>query len=30
LRAGQTPTEPLEERRARYADFPPFRGVAYP
>ncbi len=30
LRAGGEPDEPLHERRRRYADFPPFRGVDYP
>ena len=30
LRAGADPGEPPETRRARYADFPPFRGIAYP
>ena len=30
LRAGETPQEPLARRQARYADFPPFRGIAYP
>ena len=30
LRAGDTPAEPPEARRARYADFPPFRGIAHP
>lgn len=30
LRRGDAPTESLEARRARYADFPPFRGIAYP
>ena len=30
LRAGTDPGEPPETRRARYADFPPFRGIAYP
>lgn len=30
LRAGETPGESLAERQARYADFPPFRGVKYP
>jgi len=30
LRAGETPTEDLPTRAARYADFPPFRGIAYP
>ena len=30
LAAGAAPAEPLATRRARYADFPPFRGIAYP
>lgn len=30
LAAGATPAEPLAARRARYADFPPLRGIAYP
>jgi len=30
LRAGDTPGEGAAQRRARYHDFPPFRGVAYP
>ncbi|MCQ0093642.1 hypothetical protein [Roseovarius sp. M141] len=30
LRAGVAPQEAPEARRARYADFPPFRGIAYP
>ncbi len=30
LRAGETPGEDPGQRRARYGDFPPFRGVAYP
>ena len=30
LRAGETPGEAPGQRRARYRDFPPFRGVAYP
>lgn len=30
LRAGATPAEPLHTRAARYADFPPFRGIRYP
>ena len=30
LRAGEAPAEPLAMRRARYANFPPFRGIAYP
>ena len=30
LRRGETPAEPLAQRRKRYADFPPFRGIAYP
>ncbi|SMC73569.1 hypothetical protein SAMN06295998_104129 [Primorskyibacter flagellatus] len=30
LRAGAQPSEPLEPRRKRYADFPPFRGLALP
>jgi len=30
LRAGEDPEEPQSARRARYADFPPFRGIAYP
>ncbi|WP_116597295.1 hypothetical protein [Primorskyibacter marinus] len=30
LRAGAKPSEPLETRRERYADFPPFRGLALP
>ncbi|KIN64421.1 hypothetical protein Z946_3312 [Sulfitobacter noctilucicola] len=30
LRRGETPTEPLEKRRARYADFPPFLGLRPP
>ena len=30
LAAGDDPAEPAELRRARYADFPPFRGLRYP
>jgi hypothetical protein len=30
LRAGDTPAEDLASRARRYADFPPFRGIAYP
>ncbi len=30
LVVGQTPKEPLQHRRARYADFPPFRGISMP
>ncbi len=30
LRRGATPDEPLAQRQARYSDFPPFRGIAYP
>tara|TARA_R110002049_G_scaffold23781_6_gene84775 strand:+ start:158831 stop:159472 length:642 start_codon:yes stop_codon:yes gene_type:complete len=30
LRAGMTPDEPLPQRQARYRDFPPLRGIAYP
>jgi hypothetical protein len=30
LRAGQPPSEPIEQRRKRYADFPPLRDIAYP
>lgn len=30
LRAGDTPSEDLVSRARRYADFPPFRGIAYP
>ncbi len=30
LAAGEEPDEPLVQRQARYADFPPFRGVAQP
>lgn len=30
LAAGAEPGEDLRTRRARYADFPPFRGIAYP
>ncbi|MBF9030676.1 hypothetical protein HKCCE3408_09770 [Rhodobacterales bacterium HKCCE3408] len=30
LRAGDPPAEPAEMREARYADFPPFRGIRYP
>lgn len=30
LRGGETPSEALPMRRARYADFPPFRGVEPP
>ncbi len=30
LAAGATPEESRQDRRARYADFPPFRGIAYP
>ncbi len=30
LAAGASPDEPIEDRRARYADFPPYRGIAYP
>ncbi|MCY4180195.1 MAG: hypothetical protein OXD48_07965, partial [Litoreibacter sp.] len=28
--SGAEPPEPLEMRQKRYADFPPFRGVAQP
>lgn len=30
LRAGAVPSEPPEQRHARYHDFPPLRGIAYP
>jgi hypothetical protein len=30
LAEGAEPGESLAERRARYADFPPFRGIVYP
>lgn len=30
LAAGADPTEPPQARRMRYADFPPFRAIAYP
>ncbi|RKF16455.1 hypothetical protein D6850_02565 [Roseovarius spongiae] len=30
LTAGADPSEPKRERQARYADFPPFRGISYP
>ena len=30
LAAGASPDEGIEKRRARYADFPPFRGIDYP
>lgn len=30
LGAGETPNEDSATRAARYADFPPFRGIAYP
>nr|WP_214649957.1 hypothetical protein [Palleronia pontilimi] len=30
LAAGATPSEPPDQRRARYADFPPFRAIRYP
>lgn len=30
LRAGEEPGETLQERQARYADFPAFRAIAYP
>ncbi len=30
LRAGAAPTEKPDSRRARYADFPAFRGIRYP
>lgn len=30
LRRGEAPAEPLAQRKARYADFPPFRGIQYP
>ena len=30
LRAGSEPDEDQSTRSARYADFPPFRGIAYP
>ena len=30
LRAGDDPAEPAHSRAERYADFPPFRGIAYP
>ncbi|MEM9523486.1 MAG: hypothetical protein AAF982_05750 [Pseudomonadota bacterium] len=29
-RIGEEPAEPLATRRSRYADFPPFRGIAMP
>ncbi|MGV6847041.1 MAG: hypothetical protein ACWA5A_01550 [Marinibacterium sp.] len=30
LAPGAAPREPLAARQARYGDFPPFRGIAYP
>ncbi|MEY8838695.1 hypothetical protein AB9K41_06660 [Cribrihabitans sp. XS_ASV171] len=30
LKAGEDPPETAEIRRGRYADFPPFRGIAHP
>ena len=30
IRGGQSPSETLERRAERYADFPPFRGIRYP
>ncbi len=30
LRAGAEPAESLEDRRARYADFPAYRGIKFP
>jgi hypothetical protein len=30
LRAGHAPSEDAAQRRARYADFPPLRGIPYP
>jgi len=30
LAAGADPDEPLTMRKARYADFPPFRGISHP
>ncbi|MEL6887285.1 MAG: hypothetical protein AAFO86_01120 [Pseudomonadota bacterium] len=30
LKQGEVPSEPIETRRARYADFPALRGIAYP
>jgi len=30
LAAGDSPSEPTATRAARYADFPPFRGIQYP
>ncbi len=30
LRGGKSPSEPVAQRRARYGDFPPLRGIAYP
>jgi hypothetical protein len=30
IKGGQKPAEPQVARAARYADFPPFRGIAYP
>jgi hypothetical protein len=30
LKPGTDPAEPLRDRAARYAEFPPFRGIAYP
>mgnify|MGYP000109001967 FL=1 len=30
LKADAEPTEPPQERAARYADFPPFRGIPHP
>ena len=30
IKAGQVPSEDLSVLAARYADFPPFRGIAYP
>ena len=30
LEAGSEPLETLKQRKARYADFPAFRGIAYP
>ncbi|MFT6023550.1 MAG: hypothetical protein ACI9PY_001667 [Ascidiaceihabitans sp.] len=30
LRTGNAPSEPIDQRQGRYADFPPFRGIEYP
>ena len=30
LRSGAMPSQAIEQRKQRYADFPPLRGIAYP